>query len=392
MAMNEDRLVALLIRRLSGELTPEETQELDEWAAESLVNRQFLTRVLNERILEKELNQWKQLDPAEGHTRWVAYHQARRRVRVLSMVKWSAAASLLIAVSISAWFKLTGPHKKPADVVAMNRQPAIGDHNSAVLTLADGRKIVLDSVGKGQLEVQGVTRLIKSDSNSLAYTGREENDAAAVVLYNTLTTPKGRIYQLRLPDGSHVWLNDVSSIRYPTAFNGKDRTVEVSGEAYFEIAGNAAKPFIVKVKDQSVEVLGTSFDIMAYPDEGATLTTLVSGAVKVNTTDHSVRLKPDDQSQVVAGSQLKVLHDVPARSIIAWKDGFFYFGHAPFAAIMRQVARWYDVEVIYEGKMPEIEFGGSFDRDLPLNELLRYLEKNQVHCRLEGHKLFVLPS
>jgi transmembrane sensor len=389
MAMNEDRLVALLIRRLSGDLTREEARELEDWANESADNRRFLARAVNENVLEKELSQWRQLDPAEGHARWVGYRQARRRARVLRMVKWSAAASLIIALAIGAWFKLSVSHS--SNPVAVANPSAIPDRKSVTLTLSNGRKIMVDSVGKGELAVDQGVKLLKTDSNSLEY-GRSGKDNNRAVAYNTLATPKSRIYQLTLPDGSRVWLNNVSSVRYPTAFNGRDRTVEVTGEAYFEIAADPAKPFIVKVKDQSVEVLGTSFDIMAYPDEGATLTTLVSGAVKVNTADHSVTLKPDDQSRVVAGGQLKVLHDVPSRSIISWKDGFFYFGHAPFADIMRQVARWYDVEVIFEGKVPEIEFGGSFDRDLPLDELLRYLEKNQVHCHLEGDKLFVLPS
>jgi ferric-dicitrate binding protein FerR (iron transport regulator) len=189
-----------------------------------------------------------------------------------------------------------------------------------------------------------------------------------------------------------VWLNNVSSLRYPTSFVGSDREIELTGEAYFEIAKDATRPFIVKAKDEQVTVLGTSFNVMAYPDEGGTQTTLLTGAVEVRTSSRLAHLKPDEQAQVREGGELNVLKGVPAEDIVSWKNGFFYFGRASFAVVMRQLARWYDVDVVYEDKAPDLEFGGKIDRSLPLSDLLKFLDKNQIHLRLEGRKLIVLPN
>jgi ferric-dicitrate binding protein FerR (iron transport regulator) len=210
------------------------------------------------------------------------------------------------------------------------------------------------------------------------------------VLYNLLSTPRSGQYQLVLADGSRVWLNNVSSLRFPTTFTGKERVVELSGEAYFEVAKDAARPFIVKIGKESVEVLGTSFNIMAYPEEGGTQTTLVNGAVRVKTSGNTVELQRDEQARVNANGGLTVLRHVNAEDIASWRNGFFYFGRASFEAIMRQLARWYNIEVVYEGKVPQMEFGGKIDRELSLDELLKYLDKNQLHFRLEGRRLVVL--
>lgn len=195
-----------------------------------------------------------------------------------------------------------------------------------------------------------------------------------------------------LPDGSHVWLNNVSSLRYPTAFRGPNRRVELTGEGYFEIAKVEGKPFIVSVNGEEVEVLGTSFNIKAYADEGNTQTTLLTGSVRVKAEHSIVELRPDEQAQWSGAGKLIIAKDVPSQDIISWKNGFFYFGRASFKEVMRQLARWYDVDVKYEGAAPDLEFGGKIDRSLPLNDLLHFLDKNQVHLRLEGRTLVVLPS
>jgi len=232
---------------------------------------------------------------------------------------------------------------------------------------------------------------VKLDSARLAYsvTGA---DKAAPVAYNILTTPKSGQYQLILPDGSHVWLNNVSSLRYPTSFNGPNRKVELTGEAYFEIAKVVGKPFIVNVNGEEVEVLGTSFNIKAYADEGVTQTTLLTGAVRVSAGKTAVRLQPDEQAQWKGSGDIRVLRNVPSQDIISWKNGFFYFGRASLQEVLLQLARWYDVDVRYEGAVPDLQFGGKIDRSLPLNELLKFLDKNQVHFRLEGRTIVVLAS
>jgi ferric-dicitrate binding protein FerR (iron transport regulator) len=280
---------------------------------------------------------------------------------------------------------------QPAAVVDVSR-PVMPGRNRATLTLANGQQILLDSVEKGVLAMQGPSKVVKGDNGKLFY--QASGSQVAEATYNVLTTPRSGQYQLTLPDGSKVWLNNVSSLRYPTSFQGKERTVELSsGEAYFEVAQDASRPFVVEVRDETVKVLGTNFNVMAYPEEGGTQTTLLSGAVQVQTRNATIRLKPDEQAQVNAGGEIKVLKDVASQDIVSWKDGFFYFGRAAsFEAVMRQLARWYDVEVVYDGKAPDIEFGGKIDRSLPLDDLLKFLDKNQIHFRLEGRKLIVLPN
>jgi transmembrane sensor len=389
--MTQDRLVLLITRQMSGELDPEETRELELWAAKAPENRRFLDQFSNEVLLEKEIAIWNNIDPAQGYNRWIAYRQSRRRLRILRFSGWSVAASLLLAVVIGDLIGRRHLSKRVAPAVAMKREPVMPGKNTAILTLSNGQQLVLDSVSKGELGIQGNSRLIKADSGSLSYLPSGGDEAATI--YNTLTTPKAGQYQLTLPDGTRVWLNNVSSIRYPTSFKGKDRMVELTGEAYFEIAKDAARPFIVKVRDELVQVLGTSFNIMSYPEEGGTQTTLLTGEVRVKTAaGAAVELKPDQQAEVKTGGKLIVLKDVPSQDIVSWKNGFFYFGRASFGAVMRQLARWYDVEVVYEGKMPDVEFGGKIDRSVPLDDLLKFLDKNQIHFRLEGQKLIVLPN
>lgn len=388
--MTKHRLVALLFRKVTGELAPEEVLELETWAEKAAENRRLLDRVSNDQTLEKELDRWDRIDPAAGYYKWLTSLPDQRKARTRQIVVWSAAASLLIAVAVAVMVKNTSLSNHPSivKVPAAARQIMPG-RNTATLTLAGGQQILLDSAAKGNLAEQGGTRLVKTDSGSLSYLATGAGEGLA---YNTLSTPRAGQYQLTLSDGSKVWLNNASSLRYPTAFRGDRRVVELTGEAYFEIASRAAQPFFVKVGNEVVTVLGTSFNIMAYPDEGNTQTTLLTGAVRVSAGGMAVQLKPDDQAQVDAGGRLTTLHHVPSQDIVSWKDGFFYFGRASFAEVMRQLARWYDVDVVYEGKAPQMEFGGKIDRSLPLNELLTFLDKNQIHFRLEGRKLIVLPN
>jgi ferric-dicitrate binding protein FerR (iron transport regulator) len=389
--MTENHLVSLIARHLSGELTEEETGELRLWAAAHTDNQLLLNRITDEGELEKELDRWRNINATEGYEKWVLNARARRRGKIWRLTGWSVAASLLIAVAVFSLTRKADQHTPQTLVDVIASQTVLPGRNTAVLTLANGQVILLDSAGNGELAKQGNVRLVKRDSGSLSYQMSGNNKSEAVA-YNTLTTPRAGQYQLTLPDGSHVWLNNVSSLRYPTSFIGKDRTVELTGEAYFEIAKDVTKPFLVKVKDQTIEVLGTSFNIMAYPEEGSPQTTLLTGMVRVKAGGSSVKLRPDEQAQINEAGKLKVLKNVPSQEIVSWKDGVFYFGRASFAAVMRQLARWYNVDVIYKGKVPDMEFGGKIDRSLPLNELLKFLDKNQIHFRLEGHDLIVLPS
>jgi len=211
--------------------------------------------------------------------------------------------------------------------------------NRGTLKLADGRIIQLDTAGSGQLALQGSSRIIKDNKGHLNYekAGQGGEDPG----YNTLSTPRAAQFQVTLPDGTQVWLNNASSLTYPVAFTGKDRRVQLTGEAFFDVAKAPSKPFHLEAKGQEVEVLGTSFNISAYEDEGMQQTTLIEGAIKVKTATKSAILHPGDQARVTNADLSIARPDI--RSVIAWRNGFFNFANADVKTIMRQIARWYDV-------------------------------------------------
>jgi ferric-dicitrate binding protein FerR (iron transport regulator) len=271
--------------------------------------------------------------------------------------------------------------------------------DGAILTLADGRQVVLDSLGNGVIATQNGTQ-VELKNGELAY---NKNAGVVVPVYNNLTTPKGRQFQLKLPDGSRVWLNAASSIRYPTAFSGKDRRVAVTGEAYFEVAHDKTKPFIVDIPSttgepggSSIEVLGTQFNINAYDNEQSIKTTLLEGSVKIvkrqtaNGKENPVILKPGQQA-VLHDAQLTIHDHADIDKALAWKNGFFNFEDASLQEVMRQLERWYNIEVVYEKNIPDIRFGGKMSNDVSLSGLLRSLQEMEVHFRVEGRKLIVLP-
>jgi ferric-dicitrate binding protein FerR (iron transport regulator) len=266
--------------------------------------------------------------------------------------------------------------------------------NKAILTLANGSQIVLDSAVNGILTHQGNIKVIKLTNGQLVY----ENAGARAdeVLYNTMSTPRGGQYSLILPDGSRVWLNAVSSIRFPTAFLGEERTVEITGEAYFEIAKDPLRPFRVLVnsglKDRRLEVavLGTHFNINAYKDEATIKTTVLEGSVKVSHGSSHTTIEPGEQTQFDNGI-LQIVHDANVTETVAWKDGRFEFKDTDLKTIMRQLMRWYDVDVQYNGNISERYFTADISRNKSLSGVLKMLELSDIDFKLEGNKLTVTP-
>lgn len=327
---------------------------------------------------------------------------ARPVHRVHFLRKWGwAAASIILALSLGVYLLTTMKKKTlpPANVV---QAAAIAPgKNGAVLTLADGSQVVLDSLGNGVVATQNGAQVVLK-SGSLAY--NSSGAATSETAYNTMSTPKGRQFQVTLPDGTKVWLNAASSLRYPTVFTGAERKVTVTGEAYFEVAHNAHLPFVVNVNDkEEVTVLGTHFNVNAYDNEKAIHTTLLQGRVKVgsgqkaNGSEQAVILKPGEQAIALASplttnhSALTIDHSPDIDKVMSWKNGLFNFEGASFGEIMRQLERWYNIEVSYERGVPDVEFEGKMTRDVPLNDLLTMLERSDIHFRVEGRKLIVLP-
>lgn len=295
--------------------------------------------------------------------------------------RWWVAASILFAMLVGAYWWTSYNSKLAAPAVAGNSLPVVPGSNGAVLTLADGSKVLLDSIQQAVVALQGgATASVVNGELVYEGTGNE-------VVYNTMTTPKGRQFNMTLADGTRVWLNAASSIRYPTVFSGKERRVEVSGEAYFEVAKNAAMPFKVQVKDVAeVEVLGTHFNLNAYENEAAVNTTLLEGSVKVNGTI----IRPGQQAQVMANSpETKVVQRADIEQVMAWKNGIFRFQDADLKQVMKQLERWYDIEVKYEGAIPDIHLQGKMDRGVALEDVMRFLADYNIATRLENRTLII---
>jgi len=311
----------------------------------------------------------------------------------ISFRRWGwVAASVLILLAEGAVVMLAiNANRKEQHAQATIQDIAPGS-NKAILTLGNGATIRLDSAGSQLIQQGDVT--VRQTGAQLTYDVQGSN---AGLTYNTLTTPRGGQFRVQLPDGTLVWLNAASSLRYPTAFAGKERTVEISGEAYFEVAAAAGRPFMVKIGETAaVEVLGTSFNVNAYPDETGIHTTLLTGAVRVATlhTGAHALLQPGQQAQI-AGSQpeagIKIISNANISQIMAWKNGLFNFENAGLQEVMRQLARWYDLQVVYENGVPDMYFEGEMSREMSLSQVLAGLQQTGVRFRIEeGRRLVVL--
>ena len=315
--------------------------------------------------------------------------EVRMRIRKKRLV-FGIAASVVLLIAATALYLNIYPEKPPAVIAGKPETiaPIPPGDDKAVLVLADGSTIMLEDQQNNNIAVQGNTQITRIDGQ-VVYASNNVN-ANAPVLYNTLRTPRGGQYQLQLADGSKVWMNAGSSLHFPTAFHGKERIVELTGEAYFEIAKDAKRPFRVKVNDMQVNVLGTHFNIMAYDNEAATAVTLLEGAVNVEHHHRSVVLKPGQQAQSGDQVQLKVLNDVDLEEAVAWKNGYFIVNHTSLPVLMRQIERWYNVDVRYEGKVPDKQFGGKIPRKSNLQEVLKVLELSKVFTKTEGNKVTIL--
>jgi ferric-dicitrate binding protein FerR (iron transport regulator) len=310
----------------------------------------------------------------------------------MSWKRVAAAAVVILFVLGAAYWVIPKQNneKITASIAAPRKQTAkiLPGGNHAILTMADGSKIVLDSVQNGNIQSGGAT--ISKQGGVLVYDGSSPaKSATAAVAYNTLTTPRGGQYKLILADGSKVWLNASSSLRFPTAFTGKERNVELTGEAYFEIAKNKEKPFHVNVNGMQVEVLGTHFNVNAYGDEGAIKTSLLEGSVKIKRGGLSGLLKPGQQGVLENNNNDLKIRKVNMDEVIAWKNGLFQFDGAGIKTIMLEISRWYNVEIVYSGKVPQRSFVGKISRDAALPDVLKILELSNVKFNVTGRRIIV---
>lgn len=393
--------IAALIRKfLDGTITSEEHKVLATWMDENKVNQELFGELIKKENITCEMAILAEIEQRKSSSyekisRSIAEQPVRttkekpRTGRRLYLI----AASILLLISVTLlYIGQRKPSGKSGDTAISMRYkndvPPGG--NKATLTLANGSIIMLDSTANGILTSQGNTNVIKLASGRLAYETAGQNTPTEV-LYNVVSTPRGGQYQVLLPDGSLVWLNAASSLRFPTAFSDMERTVELRGEAYFEITKNAVAPFKVVVNNMEVAVLGTQFNINAYTDEVAVKTTLVEGALRISASGESSVLRPGQQLQLNTNGAVTLMDKAHVEEEIAWKKGMFHFRSTDINTIMRQISRWYDVTVSYEGEIPQVWITGEAPRTISLATLLKVLELNDVRFRIEGRKITVIP-
>lgn len=396
--METQEFKRLLDKYLTGNCTPDEEQLLLSYY-HSFQQNPLVHMPSGDEVNALEQLMWQQIKEASSVNQRTnvmppppvtAMQTGKRRNRWLP---YAAAAIVMLAVA-GAVFLYTSRSIKVNTPTAtiVNTNDLLPGSDKAILTLADGSTIVLDSSANGLISQQGDAQVTKLNNGELAYASTGGSGAA--VVNNTITTPKGGRFKITLPDGTGVWLNAASSLTYPTAFTGDERRVFVTGEAYFEVAKNATQSFHVMVNNMEVQVLGTHFNINAYTDESNIKTTLLEGSVKVLEGSKSALLAPGQQAVVTSKSkeEISIVKAADIEQVMAWKNGYFSFKNADIKTVMRHLARWYNVEVVYEGAIPDNRFEGEIPMDALASQVLRVLQKNNVHFKIEEKKIIVIPE
>ncbi|MES2276121.1 MAG: FecR family protein [Bacteroidota bacterium] len=393
--MNKEEYLLLYEKVLAGKCTPQEEQQLltylDDfelqdlpWDAEQMGDKQQ-TRDTIYRQLHPHINSEQQIRIKPSY----------------SIIRWMAAAVALLGISFVAYMLYHQPVvQQPALVKTQQPKPlkndALPGGNKAILTLANGARIILDSARKGKLAQQGNTVIGKTANGQIVYDATKmpatpANNPDAIAL-NTITTPRGGQYNITLADGTRVWLNAASSLTFPASFTGKERAVTLTGEAYFEVAKNKEMPFKVQVNKMVVQVLGTHFNVMAYTDERKMVTTLLEGSVKINNGAREAVLKPGQQAIAAENDNYLKVQQANLEEAIAWKNGYFLFDNENIQSIMRKVSRWYNVDITYTGNMQNKDFDGTVSRFKNVTEVLKMLElTGAIHFKVEEGRIIVMP-
>ncbi len=387
--MSDARIHYLIMRLLEDRCTPAEKEELAAWVNQAEGGDASLKDLL-ERAWEQyepDATIMKAADPALNRISGRLFSRPPYRPFRL-IAKYAAAAAILLAVGTGVYYWYGQSKQQAQNATVAATQDVLPGGNKAVLTLSNGRQILLDSASNGMLAQQGGASISKQAGGQIVYNSNGETGGEPV--YNTMSTPRGGAYQLSLPDGTRVWLNAASSITFPTAFTGRERTVSITGEVYLEVAKDKAKPFFVKVNGTQLEVLGTHFNVNAYGDEKTVKTTLLEGSVKVHAGAGSRVIAPGEQAQVTEAGRLTVKKGIDLAETMAWKNGRFVFEGAPIETVMHQLARWYDVEVESQEHVDELFFA-DVPRNKKLSDVLKALElTGKVKFRIDGRKIKVM--
>lgn len=385
MSDTNNHIAVLLIKRLTGELTDFEELELKQWMQQSEDNRKVADEFLKNDSFKEGLR-----DLMQKETIWERIQeQINLRSGKVIRVNWykriAIAASVFLVFGLSAYLAFFQKSDRNKDQEVTKTADINPGGYKARLILSDGRSIILDSAADGELAQQGNTSVLNKN-NQLVY---ESSAHLGTVEYNTLATGRAEMYSLTMADGTKVWLNSESSIYFPVAFNDKERRVEVTGEVYIQVAKNPSKPFIVSANGLEVLALGTEFNLNSYKDEDGISTTLVEGTVKVSKGGINTILQPGQQTKLIRNGQFTPPASINIDEITSWRNGWFHFESADLKTILRQFARWYNVEVVYEGPVKNRKFFGIVKRSSSLSTVLEILHDNDIIFRIDGKKLIV---
>lgn len=405
MAIPDRPIAELILKYLRNQLDAGEKETLEQWLEEP-GNRQLFERFRDENILQKDLEEFAQ---SRSDT-WDRISEGIAGEKVLpirSRTPWrkiAAATVILVCLSGGLYFWINRS-SVANDSNAVAQTPLTIDDiepgsNKAILTLSNGTAVVLDAAKQGLITTENNVEIVKLDNGELIYKLKDiDNNLAGDLPYNTISTPRGGQHKVELGDGTKVWLNAASSIKYPIAFGGAKRNVTVTGEVYFEVAqlyskdGQSKIPFIVNIAGKGeIEVLGTHFNVNAYGDEPCINTTLLEGSVRIHSLfgKQSALLKPGQQARLSNDNTISLSNDIATDEVMAWKNGQFMFNSVGIETIMRQAARWYDIDVEYEGKVSTDKFRGKISRNVKLPQLLQILRESAVNFKLEeGRKLII---
>ncbi len=390
---------ALLERYLNDTITLNEAEELFAWfkansfedssEVEKIVAAYYKTSIEGVNTSTENNNKFH----LEKLLKSLNSHQEKQQAPVRQMKRkwWLAAASVIFLLGIAIYFvTINNAQSSLTTAEALDKfsnKIEAPQQNKAIITLSNGQQVPIDSLISGQLAMQGNMLISKNSKGEIIYSGSDNN---AAISYNTLFNPRGsKVQTITLADGTQVWLNAESSLRYPVAFSGKERKVEITGEAYFEVAKNANMPFYVTANEVSVKVLGTHFNVNAYGDENTLKVTLLEGLVNVSKGMANLKLTPGQQAAI--GKTIALNKECNTEEVMAWKNGFFAFSHADLNEILKQLSRWYAIDVAYKATDNKQEFSGKIDRSLGLSQVLKILERTGVHFKIEaGKKLTIL--
>jgi transmembrane sensor len=385
----------LIFQSLQQSLTAEEETVLQDWIASSPANKTLFDQLTRAATVTPELERLYSYDEDRGWQFIKDNFHFKREAKLRPLWKKLAiAASIIGIIGIATYFifhnEKTIVHGPSSVVVTSTDVPAPAT-NRARIKLADGTIVYLDSAANGELVNTNGVQVVKTDDGKIIYNDSRLPTADSRLVFNTLSNPRGsKVIDMTLADGSRVWLNVGSSVTYPVAFVGKERKVSITGEAYFEISHDKTKPFFVTKGDMQVQVLGTHFNVNAYDDEAEIKVTLLEGSVRVSTDDgrQSTVIKPSQQARVSMNGGLSIMDNVDLDAVMAWKNDLFLMDNTELATLLRQIGRWYDVEIRYTS-LPDRKFGGGISRNLPLSKVLEMLAANGIHTKLENNVLTI---